>query len=124
MVRTLDFQSKNASSNLASPNISSANTVFFKKNNSNFFLKLKKIKLSFSFVSYAPSHFILNFKILNFNINDNKKKILVKQSYILLTWFYYFSLINLNKKKKINFSYLPIKKKIFTMTKGPMAHKN
>lgn len=68
-----------------------------------------------------------NFKL---NIVDLKikKKIFIKQSYVMLTWFYYISFLKKkNNSTKDNFKlkikYLPITKRIFTNTKAPMAHK-
>ena len=52
------------------------------------------------------------------------KRVKVKQSYILLTWFYYLSNFSAKKKNKIHFFVLPQKNKKFTLTKSPMAHKN
>ena len=46
-----------------------------------------------------------------------KIKIMVKQSYLLLTWLLY------SKNAKSKFFIMPKKRKKFTLTKSPMAHK-
>lgn len=88
-------------------------------------LEIKKIYFNFYFISLIPP-FIVNNVRLSFNYAINEKKILIKQSYILLTWFYYLSFIekNNNNKNKLSFFVMPIKLKKFTTTKAPMAHKN
>lgn len=96
-----------------------------------FILKKKKLnfnnkfKIKFIFTSLI-SPFILNNLRLNFKSSIKEKKILLKQSYILLTWFYYLSFIDQKNKNKnkIKFFIFPIKNKKFTLTKAPMAHKN
>ena len=54
----------------------------------------------------------------------NSKKIYIKQSYLFLTWFYYMTLNFSNTTKKSLISFLPKKKKKYTLIKAPMAHKN
>ena len=85
----------------------------------------KKIKFSFYFISLI-SPLITNNIRFSFFKNENEKKIFTKQSYIILTWFYYLNFLkkNLNNKNKLNFFILPQKVKKFTLTKAPMAHKN
>lgn len=72
------------------------------------------------------SPFIINNIKFFFEKNFYDKKILLKQSYIILTWFYYLNFIkkNFNTKNKIKIFVLPLKKNKFTLTKAPMAHKN
>lgn len=79
------------------------------------------------FVSFFSPQNNNNFKL---NIVDLKikKKIFIKQSYVMLTWFYYMSFLKKKNVKvkndfKLKIKYFPIKKKIFTNTKAPMAHK-
>jgi hypothetical protein len=73
--------------------------------------------------------------MLNNNLNlfmqcsRNDKKILLKQSYILLTWFYYLSFLSTTastptKTNQLKISILPTIHKKFTLTKAPMAHRN
>jgi len=88
------------------------------------FKKLENFfKISFFFSSLIPPFIINN---IRFNLINDKKKILLKQSYILLTWFYYLSFINiqLKNKNKLSFFILPVVNNKFTLTKAPMAHKN
>jgi hypothetical protein len=84
--------------------------------------EISKLKLSFFFVSLITP----NFNSVNVdlqNSNKNFKKIYLKQSYILFTWFYYMTLAN-KRKKNIKVFVLPIQKKISTQIKAPIAHKN
>ena len=98
-------------------------------NKKNFLLKKKKklyknFKIKFLFISLIPPFFINN---LRFNYNMINKKLLLKQSYIMLTWFYYISFIKQNKNNvnnKIKIFVFPYKSEKFTLTKAPMAHKN
>jgi len=60
--------------------------------------------------------------------NQKQKKLLLKQSYLLLTWFAYlarssYQTHNSTKLSKPVLSFKPTKKTIFTLTKAPMAHK-
>jgi hypothetical protein len=91
----------------------------FKNKNKN------KVNFNFYFTSLVPP-FIVNNIRLSFNASISEKKILIKQSYILLTWFYYLSFLDKRKntKNKLKFFVLPLRKKKFTNTKAPMAHKN
>ena len=48
----------------------------------------------------------------------------MKQSYTILSWFYYLNFsLNKSKKNQFNLKFLPKKKKNFTFLKPPMAHK-
>jgi hypothetical protein len=100
------------------------NNYCIKNNNNNC---NNNLKLNFFFISLI-SPFLINNLRLNFNSSLNllKKKIVIKHSYILLTWFYYISFIDQkkNNKNKIKFFIFPIKREKFTLTKAPMAHKN
>lgn len=116
MVRTLDFQSKNVGSIPSGPNIL-LNYAILKKNkkiNQNFFF-------DFFFVSLFAPNFLKNFTSFS-KPSLVKKKIYLKQSYVLLTWFYYLTMINKNKKE-MGFFVLPKKKYIGTHLKAPIAHK-
>jgi len=56
-----------------------------------------------------------------------QKKIMLKESYIILTWFYYLRHIKLTSKvqeeKTLQFFVLPLKQQIYTLTQAPIAHK-
>lgn len=123
-------------SNPASPTI----TEIFDKNyhldNINFFLfKNKKNKNTPHHVSYAVNFISLisplsvkKIPLIQKNVidkNNVNKKIFFKKSYIVLTWFYYLSFINLKKKNQINIKIFikPKTKRIFTAIKAPIAHK-
>lgn len=84
-----------------------------------------KLTYEFSFVSLiAP--FIDNTLKLNklHSSNNVSKKILLKRSYLLLTWIYYLQASTSPREdKKITVAYLPSKKKSYTLNKAPMAHK-
>jgi hypothetical protein len=99
--------------------------VFLSKKINNRNNQKNNLRIKFKFISLI-SPFIINNLRFGFNSLINEKKILLKQSYILLTWFYYISFINQkkNNKNKIKFFVFPIKKNKFTLTKAPMAHKN
>lgn len=116
-VRTLDFQSKNVGSIPSNPTI--LLNYKFINSNSNF---KNSAMFSFSFVSLIAPNFITNFTSF-FNYSPSLKKIQLKQSYILLTWFYYLTILEKNNKK-LKIFILPIKKRIATHLKAPIAHKN
>lgn len=126
MVRTSDFQFENVGSIPASP-ILLLHSYINKLNTINNCQKKNKNKINFNFyfISLVPPFIVNNLRLL-FNLSTSEKKILIKQSYILLTWFYYLSFLEKKKttKNKLQFFVLPLKKKIFTNTKAPMAHKN
>lgn len=96
-----------------------------KINSIDLFSPTRSVFYDFYFVSLITPHLTTNLRLINqFPINE--KKILIKQSYILLTWFYYLSFLDTphGLKNKLKISILPVNKKIFTLTKAPMAHKN
>ena len=126
MVRTLDFHFKNVGSNPASPIIYNINTNLDKKNT---------LKFKLTFVSLINPFIISNISYDNYlrttiSKKNNINKLYVKQSYMLLTWFYYLSFLQTKDslstnvdKNAIKIFILPKKKKIFTSTKAPIAHK-
>ena len=59
----------------------------------------------------------------NNEANYRSKKILVKQSYLILAWLNAHSRKNDQKARLHGFAFLPRKRTKFTMTKAPMAHK-
>lgn len=79
----------------------------------------------FLFVSLIPPFIVNNVRFF-LNKFEKNKKILLKQSYIILTWFYYLSFIQkkIDTKNKLKIFVLPVKTNKFTLTKAPMAHKN
>lgn len=126
MVRTLDFHSKNAGSNPASPNI--------KRSLKNSFYYSKKINHGFkiitSYVSLINPFLFSHYSYINSKnlvLQKPNEKIYVKQSYIILTWFYYINFIVTSKKKfllkNVKLVVTPKKIKKFTLTKAPIAHK-
>ena len=129
MVRTSDFQSENAGSIPPGPIYmkfkSSINIISAVTKNSNN-QRLKKVQHGFYFTSIISPYIINNARLLNLSSNNySDKKVLVKQSYILLTWFYYMTMLDpTSVKKKLKIAILPKKTKKFTLTKAPMAHKN
>jgi hypothetical protein len=54
-------------------------------------------------------------------------KILLKQSYVIFTWFYYLrQVIGRGKRREthlVKFAFLPSTSRTYTLTKAPMAHK-
>lgn len=109
------------------------NLNFFKRKKTEFYQK-NEIKYSFTFVSLISPFITNNICFIddkntsNFSQykKNNNTKIYLKQSYILLVWFYYLSSIKSkrDKKNRLSFFVLPVQKRIFTNTKAPMAHKN
>ena len=86
----------------------------------------KKIKYSLNFVSIISPGTITNTHLIFSNLSSvPNKKLLIKQSYLLLTWILY---ITTGKSKTQNIhkpkiSIKPSKQTKFTLTKAPMAHK-
>jgi len=90
----------------------------------------KKIMYTLSFTSLISPTSISKTRLLFTGLsNQNQKKLLLKQSYLLLTWFSYLvrgtrdtkSFGQKNTKPVLSFR--PTKKTVFTLTKAPMAHK-
>lgn len=96
-------------------------------------LKLKEygIVYNFTFISLIAPYLLNNLRLSNITSSPStpkKSTILLKQSYLIYTWFYFLktSTIANTKNAKNNsivFSILPIKRKSYTLTKAPMAHK-
>ena len=65
--------------------------------------------------------------MVNLPSTPKKSTLLLKQSYLLVTWFYYLKESRLKVSGKsentLKFSFLPTKRSIYTLTKAPMAHK-
>lgn len=117
--RTLDFHSKNGGSN--PPSLKIKKSIFF---NFNRRLSAAALNYKLAFVSFFPPQTTNKFKF-NASALTIKKKIYVKQSYVLLTWFYYLNSFKVSRKNmpNIRIAYLPVRRNIFTATKAPMAHK-
>jgi len=87
------------------------------------------IVYNFTFISLIAPFLINNLRLSTIGSNltpSSKTKLLIKQSYLILTWFYYLTIsTTLNKKanNSIAFSFLPLKSKSYTLTKAPMAQK-
>ena len=56
--------------------------------------------------------------------NDPKSKMLIKQSYLILTWFYYMASSEVTRRSPLKFFILPASRPVFTLTRAPMAHRN
>lgn len=87
--------------------------------NCNPFSKTRTASVSFNFVSYIPVSSLLKFNL--FTQISKKNKLLLKQSYLFLTWFFY--LRQVQKKNYLSIVSLPSNTTIFTTTKAPMAHR-
>ena len=66
---------------------------------------------------------MLNVRLAFRGLTSPKKKLLIKQSYLLLAWAYYLSRSNNKFFKKPSLSIKPVKQSKFTSLKAPMAHK-
>ena len=88
------------------------------------------------FVSAIPPHNSSSLNLFAANCwNNNAKlpeKYFIKNSYLILAWFYYLKLVTYNKsgggksdktKQFVRFAILPTKRTHYTLTKAPMAHK-
>lgn len=131
MVRTVDFHSTNVGSIPASlimlinNNYQNHIQIFNKINNKLFFKT--KLKYSLSFVSLISPSSVSSIRLIfnNNNMNSKNKKLLVKQSYMLLTWLFYLNKNNPNNVNKSapSFFIQPFNQSKFTLIKSPMAHK-
>ena len=82
-----------------------------------------QLRYSLSFVSLISPGNMVNVRLALTNFSSSKKKLLLKQSYLLLTWVYYLTRSNNKFFKKPSISIKPIKQSKFTSLKAPMAHK-
>ena len=120
MVRTSDFQFENAGSSPANPNL------LLNQQACNY-LKLYKYtpKLSFHFVfaSLIAPFISPNINLL-FRKNTFAAKNLLKNSYVILAWFYYMTSVQRsNSATGVRFFVLPTHAQVYTLTKAPIAHK-
>lgn len=93
----------------------------------------KAATFTYTFVSLISPFHISNIRLffqnLTFFKKSSTKKLWLKQSYLILTWFYYFSSINnsrIDKSQNLgipNFFVKPRSTNKFTMLKAPIAHK-
>lgn len=51
------------------------------------------------------------------------RKVKLKQSYLQLSWFFYMKHVQSKGTKRIHLLILPSRRKLYTLTKAPMAHK-
>lgn len=84
----------------------------------------------FKFTSLISPYLLTDLRLSHITSSPstkNKSTILLKQSYLLLTWFYYLknqkTIEQANVRKLLKFAFLPTKRTIYTLTKAPMAHK-
>lgn len=132
MVRTLVFQSSNVGSIPAGPSIvdNFHNSIHLtKKYEISVSSYNKPITYNFTFVSLIPPFLLNNLRLSTISSGltpSLKSKLLMKQSYLILTWFYYLTISTTLNKRDLNtltFSFLPSKSKSYTLTKAPMAQK-
>lgn len=84
----------------------------------------KKIRYSLSFTSLISPGNMTNIRLVFLSTTSWKnKKLLLKQSYLLLTWAYYLTRSNSKLFKRPSISIRPTKQSKFTSLKAPMAHK-
>ena len=84
------------------------------------------IRYSFRFTSLiAPTTKYLTFDDPSSLSDHLPKRLLLKKSYILLSWVSYLSKLGFQKRKHFNpnIAILPPRQKKYTLTKAPMAHK-
>lgn len=134
MVRTLVFQSSNVGSIPAGPILNSSFQKKFQLNqlhNNHLLSSTNIINYNFQFISLIAPFLVNNLRMSTIGSNNTtnaKVKILLKQSYLILTWFYYLTFSQnmnstLSNTNTLSFSFLPCKSKSYTLTKAPMAQK-
>jgi hypothetical protein len=102
--------------------------ILKKKQHTSDFKKNLYIYYTFYFNTLITPYKINNIRLFLHNSSSFKSKKLnklyIKQSYLLLTWFWYIKKKhNLNNKVQPSFVYKPTKKYRLTFLKAPMAHK-
>lgn len=140
MVRTLDFHSKNVGSIPASLILylrAFSNLKKFKnftQNKTQSVSQKQLINYQLTFRSIIPPRSNVNLQLMTMSIPDENdirpKRLLIKNSYILLSWLFFLLKTNQNFTKDTNiskvipkFSIKPFRQSKFTITKAPMAHK-
>ena len=84
----------------------------------------------FRFTSLIAPYLLTNLRLDDITLTPStalKSTMLLKQSYLLFTWFYYLkesrNISKSSSKGVIKFTFLPTRHKNYTLTKAPMAHK-
>lgn len=127
MVRTLVFHTNNVGSIPTSLNITS--TWQFDSTHQLLAKKMDQrsaIRYSFRFVSLvAPSTSAAEPSSSVSPYSPLPKRLLVKRSYLILSWLYYMTTsdLSLKNRKRPRIAILPPTKSMYTLTKAPMAHK-
>ncbi len=84
---------------------------------------------NFTFISLIAPYLLNDLRLINITSTPStpkKSTALLKQSYLIFTWFYYLAnsvAKGAGNTNMIKFAFLPIKRKSYTLTKAPMAHK-
>jgi len=111
-------------------NLVSTYTVFKTFENSKLSNNLSSdVSYNFTFISLISPNLLNNIRIDDINLvsstRSKKSSILVKKSYLIMTWLYYLSFTVTNKAEEnpIKFTFLPTLRRKYTLTKAPMAHK-
>ena len=93
-------------------------------------VKRPSITYKFRFVSLISPYLLSDLRVFNITSSPStpkKSTLLLKQSYLLMTWFYYLKesqfQIRGKSENRLKFSFLPSKRSMYTLTKAPMAHK-
>jgi hypothetical protein len=93
-------------------------------------VKRPSISYKFRFVSLISPYLLRDLRVFNITSSPStpkKSTLLMKQSYLLMTWFYYLKesqfKIRGKSENRLKFSFLPTKRSMYTLTKAPMAHK-
>jgi hypothetical protein len=150
MVRTLVFHTNNVGSiptglkmlSIKRPLYPLTTILPIKKNftskhiDSNFILSLHKIttptvitplRYSFRFTSLVPPlpKAFDSLPPIQSNNSPLPKRLLIKRSYLVLSWINYITILGTQKRKhfKPNIAVLPSDTRVYTLAKAPMAHK-
>jgi ribosomal protein S10 len=97
-------------------------------------IKPQQVNVNYSFISLFNPSSVKNLTLYHRNLNNTNEansirgsfrnyKILVKQSYLMSAWFYYYANRTLDTKKIKGFATLPCRQTRHTAAKAPMAHK-
>ena len=89
-------------------------------------LSTSVIRYSFRFTSLvAPTTKYLRFDDTPTTPDKLPTRILIKKSYIILSWVSYLTRLGFRRRKHFNpnIAILPARRKLYTLTKAPMAHK-